>query len=288
MLALLRKQEQPELFACIGRLVQTKSEECHMGALDLALQVKKEDPLSFPALKPLLMELKEPTGREQVLLGELLGESSQAQDILKKPGFGLYDVDRGWTLPQVTIDEKEAEIFFTDGGVSCVRMLKELDRLVEANKEREYTTAWGEEELLGNKLLNSRRTYNDPTAQPLDEIPFRELWEGFYQTYVQTPEEMLRLYLYQRCRGGRTLYEKNLPLYKKVFGRGLLKKAPFEELIAGLRYGAQAGAAIERLARQYIPAELKGKWALAGLAKLLTVLDEKKFPVRDAGETVEW
>lgn len=275
VLALLRKQEQPELFACIGRLVQTKSEECHMGALDLALQVKKEDPLSFPALKPLLMELKEPTGREQVLLGELLGESSQAQDILKKPGFGLYDVDRGWTLPQVTIDEKEAEIFFTDGGVSCVRMLKELDRLVEANKEREYTTAWGEEELLGNKLLNSRRTYNDPTAQPLDEIPFRELWEGFYQTYVQTPEEMLRLYLYQRCRGGRTLYEKNLPLYKKVFGRGLLKKAPFEELIAGLRYGAQAGAAIERLARQYIPAELKGKWALAGLAKLLTVLDEK-------------
>lgn len=274
-LALLKKQEQPALFACIGRLLDTKSEECHMGALDLALQVKKEDPSAFPTLKPVLAGLKDPTGREQVLLGELLGESSQAQDILERPGFGLYDVDREWRIPQVTIDEKEAEGFFTDGGASCVRMLKELDRLVEANKEREYTTSWGEEELLGNKLVSSRRTYNDPTAQPLDEIPFRELWEDFYQREVKTPAAMLQLYLYQRCRQGRTLYEKNIALYKKVFGHGLLKKAPFEQLLEGLRYGAQAGGVIDRLARQYIPAELKGKWALAGLAKLLSVLDEK-------------
>ncbi len=274
-LALLKKQEQPELFACIGRLVDTKSEECHMGALDLALQVKKEDPAAFPALKPALAGLKDPTGREQVLLGELLGESSEAQDILERPGYGLYDVDRQWTLPQVTFDEGEAETFFTDGGAACVRMLRDLERLVEANKEREYTTAWGEEELLGNKLSNSRRTYNDPTAQPLDEIPFRELWEDFYRREVGTPEAMLRLYLYQRCRQGRTLYEKNIALYKKVFGHGLLKKAPFDQLLEGLRYGAQAGGVIDRLARQYIPAELKGRWALAGLAKLLSVLDEK-------------
>ena len=42
-LALLRKQSNQNLTACIERLLEDKSEECHMGALDLALQLKKDD-----------------------------------------------------------------------------------------------------------------------------------------------------------------------------------------------------------------------------------------------------
>ena len=47
-LALLRKQSNQNLTACIERLLEDKSEECHMGALDLALQLKKDDENSVP------------------------------------------------------------------------------------------------------------------------------------------------------------------------------------------------------------------------------------------------
>ena len=93
-LALLRKQDKKGLAACIVRLLGMKSEECRMGALDLALFLKKEDEGCFEEILPCLQELPAPNRKEQVILEELLGGVSAAQDILNTPGFGLYDVGR--------------------------------------------------------------------------------------------------------------------------------------------------------------------------------------------------
>ncbi len=274
-LALLRKQDKAALTDCIGRLLLEKSEESHMGALDLALEVKKEDPDEFARLKPLLSNLSQPTGKEQVILDELLGEKSQVQDIVNTPGYGLYDVGKEWVIPELSVDEKEASQLFSWGEKECIRSLKALDALIEANKEREYKTAWDSEEILGTRLENARRIYNDPEAKPLDALPFPQLWEGFYEKEIKTPQALLELYLYQRCRGGRGTYEKNLPLYQKVFGSGLMKRPPFKELVMGLRYGAQAAKVIDTLFQQFVPGSLKGRWGRIGTAKLLSVLDGK-------------
>ena len=51
-LTLLRKQPPAQLAESIGRLLSAKSEECHLGALDLALQMKKEDSSDFALVKP--------------------------------------------------------------------------------------------------------------------------------------------------------------------------------------------------------------------------------------------
>lgn len=274
-LSLLKQQKKEELTACIGRLVQSKSEECRMGALDLALQMKKEDEKEFSKLKPLLSGLTQPTGREQVLLDELLGEESKAQSILNLPGYGLYDEKKAWILPDVKTNEKEAENLFAYGEKECIRILHQLNKLIEEKKDLEYKTTWGEEMLLGTDLRTSSRIHGVPDAVPLDEYPFRPLWEEFYQKEIKTPEMLLELYLYQCCRAKRNIYEKNSSLYKKVFGKGTIKKAPFQELVQGLRYGKQAGTIINVLFWQYIPKELKVKWGLIGIAKLLTVLDEE-------------
>ncbi|MDE7478036.1 MAG: DUF4132 domain-containing protein, partial [Lachnospiraceae bacterium] len=111
-IALLRRQDNKNLKACIKRLLAEKSEECHMGALDLALQLKKEDAKTFSEILPMLQDFSSPTGKEQVLLKELIDTQSEVQDILNTPGYGLYDVNKDWVLPSVHVDENEASKIF--------------------------------------------------------------------------------------------------------------------------------------------------------------------------------
>ena len=274
ILSLLRKQGNKELCACIGKLAQSKSEECRMGALDLALQMKKDDQESFSSLRPVLAGVDKGSAREQGLLDELLGEESQAENILKLPGYGLYDVKKPWVLPQILQDIGDAGELFAFGEKECIRILWALNRLIEENKNLEYKTVWDEEVLLGNKLTTSRRIHGEPGAVPLDAYPFREMWEKFYRQEIKTPQMLMELYLYQCCRAKRGLYQGNLSLYKQVFGKGLLKKAPFGELIQGLSHGEQARTVIDVLFRQFVSDALKLRWGLLGTAKLLLALDE--------------
>ena len=94
---------------------------------------------------------------------------------------------------------------------------------------------------------------------------------------------LTELYLYQQCRKFRTYYERNIELYKKVFGSGLIKKPPFKNLVQGLRYGEQARTVVDTLFAQFVPDSLKARWGLVGMAKLLTILDENNalFPVSE-------
>lgn len=272
-LRLLRRQDTKGLTACIGRLLSEKSEECHMGALDLALQLKKEDGESFSEILPCLRAFTDPTGKEQVLLEELLEEESEAQDILNTPGYGLYDVEKSWVLPPVDVDEKEASGLFTHGEEACIAVFKKLDALIGQNRELSYKTAWNEDAVLGNGLEKCRWTHTDPTLEPLDAYPFREMWEDFYRKEIRTPELLMQVELYRQCMDRRGFYEQNLKLYKQVFGRGVLKKPPFSNLVPGLAYGPQARTVLSTLFEQYVPDSLAARAGLLGIAKLLSVLD---------------
>ena len=282
-LSLLRKQDNKSLTACIKRLLDTKSEECHMGALDLALQLKKEDEKTFTEILPHLKAFPEPTGKEQVLLEELLGSESEAQDILNTPGYGLYDTDKDWILPPVTVNLIEASHLFVHEEEACIRTISKLDQLIHENRERSYTTAWNEDLLLGSKLERSRWTYNDPEAKPLDAYPFREMWEAFYENEIKSPELLIEMELYRRCFDQRSYYEYNIKLYKQVFGHGILKKPPFSNLVISLSYLPQVRTILTALFQQYVPKTLSARYGLCGIAKLLSVLDSTNdlFPVQE-------
>ncbi|MCI8490680.1 MAG: DUF4132 domain-containing protein [Lachnospiraceae bacterium] len=281
--ALLKKQPSAQLAESIGRLLAAKSEECHMGALDLALQIKKEKPSDFALFLPYLSAYTKATGREQVLLQELTGDSSEAQDILQKPGYGFYDVEKEWVLPPMEADGSKASSLFTYGEAECIRVLQALNSLIEENRELTYKTAWDADETLGSKLEQCRWIGKDPDATPLDAYPFRELWENFYRTEIKTPRLLLEMKLYQECRSGRTAYEQNVKLYKKIFGSGRLKKPPFSNLVQGLRYGVQARTVLDTLFLEYVPNNLKAHFGLCGTAALLSVLDSSNdfYPVSE-------
>lgn len=271
MLAVLMKQSPEKLCASAERLLSEKSEECRMAALDMALTLKSGNSEEFKRLLPALSGVPEPTGREQVLLKELLGEQSEAQEILSTPGYGLYQPERPWVLPEITADAKEAERLFAYCEEDCVHVLTALDRLIEKNKDKEYTTAYGQEELLGNRL--EKCSYSRQESMEL--WPFKELWTEFYEKEIGNPQLLMEVFLFQCCKTERSLYLEHLELYKKVFGTGLLKKAPFKNLPDNIHYSAQANQVIHILFREYVTDEMRIRWGLSGLAKLLTVLNDK-------------
>ena len=274
-LALLKKQNPEELRACIGRLLADKSEECHMGALDMALEIKKENPAEFEKIRPHLAVLTEPTGKEQVLLKELTGGVSEAQDILTQPGFGFYDTTKDWVLPPVNVDETQAAKLFQCGEDACIEVLRSLDALIEENKNLEYKILWGEERTLGAGL--GRCKTQDVDAQrlhPIDGYPFKELWMEFYEKSVKDPELLLETYLYLKCRELSSVYERHTDFYKKIFGSGLLKKAPFKKLTLDLKYNDQIRTVIYNLFMEKVPAEHKARWGMVATAKTVSVLDD--------------
>ncbi len=273
VLRLLQKQDKDDMTACIGRLLLTKSEECHMGALDLALQMKKKDAAHFEKVVPYLKEFTNPTGKEEALLQELLGEESAAQDILNTPGYGLYDVEKDWTLPPMEIDANEAPKLFVCGEDACAAVCKKLDLLIEENAELSYKTAWGADELLGNRLERCRYTRNDPDVEPLDEYPFREIWEKFYYDEIKMPQLLLETELYWLCCRQRNDYERNRKLYQKVFGSGIRKKPPYAHLTHGVSHAVQVGTLISVLFSQFVPPEAQAQFALPAMAKYVSVLD---------------
>lgn len=274
-LALLKKQKPEDLYACIGRLLTDKSEECHMGALDMALEIKKEDPAEFEKIRPYLAALTEPTGKEQVLLKELTGGVSEAQDILSQPGYGFYDTTKDWVLPPVKVDEKQAAKLFQYNENACVSVLRRLDAFVDRHKDLEYKPLWGEEKTLGAGLARWKNpTPEEQKKSPMDAYPFKELWMEFYDTEIRDPQLMLEVYLYHKCCDQQDVYERHTEMYKKIFGSGLFKKPPFKKPGLDIQFREQVRTITNILFLEKVPEDFRVRWGLIAVAKMESVLDD--------------
>lgn len=264
-LTLLKKQEPEALGACIRRLLAEKSEESHMGALELALHLKKQNASEYQKLLPALTAYSDPTEKERLLLSELVvtEEEDSVQTILKTPGYGLYDPKKKWVVPEIRVDTAKAVELFAYGEQACIRVLRKLEALIEEHREQEYRDFWGEEQLLGVKLV-----WNHFSMNYEKDFPLRELWENFYQTEIGTPKLLLEVYLYQACLRREREYREEQKLYRKVFGR-----VPFGELLPVQTHQEQIDTIVETLFRQKVPRELMGHWGLVGTAKLFQVLE---------------
>ncbi len=279
-LALLGKQDNNSLVGCVKRLLADKSEECHMGALDLALQLKKEDKKTFLKVVPALQALSNPTGKEKVLLKELIGEKSEAQDILKKPGYGLYDVNKDWILPQVELDTSGVDKFFVCGETACINVLKKLDKFIEKNRELGYKTAWGEELLLGNELKVKEWKSRDSEKEPLDYYPFQELWESFYKEEIKEPQLLFEVKMYCECYNNKMDYERNKKLYQQVFF------TTFSDLLVVFQFKEQVETVISVLFDQFVPQYTRTQFGFSAGTKLLSLLNPSNALLKSS--KIQW
>ncbi len=267
-LEILKSQELEALRGSIERLLKEKSEESHMGGLELAQYLKKKKLSEYRLVVPILEAYENPTEKERILLTELVGERSEAQDILKKPGYGLYDPEKAWVIPKIQVDTEQASELFVYGEQACIQVLERLDAWIGAHKDLEYEDRWGDEKLLGVVLApgNSR-------DGAWNGYPFGDLWEQFYDEEIKDPQLVMEIYLYLVCYHGRGDYGKHTNIYKKVFGKGVLKEAPFKNLVSRGSYPTQVGVVVDLLFRKYVPREMKAHWGLVGTAKLFSVLE---------------
>lgn len=284
-LKLLKRQEPAELRACIGRLLEEKSEESHMGALELSLHLKKQNPGEYQKLVPVLEAFDQPTEKEQLLLQELIDREDQVQKLLNTPGYGFYNTKKEWVIPEVRVDTAEAKELFRYGEEACILVLQRLDQLIGEHKEEEYRDFRGEELLLGVKLIR-----NPYSKDPAQDLPLWELWTDFYEREIQTPELLLEVCLYQQCLYREKEYRSIRGLCREVFGR-----VPYERLVQGQTYPEQIRTVTEALFEHYVPEELKGHWGLTGSARLQEVLEgpmraymaeQKTKPWRSQGQVL--
>ena len=194
VIGLLMKMEDDKLYQCAERLVSDKKEEKRTAGLDIIMQAGKDEARKelFSRCLSLTALIKEPTTKEQILIDQLSQAGSAASSEAVE-GYGLYTsndvykpvLDKNYIAECNKVFEKyfpSSELIGSGKGKEnkdYIKVLKALDDLVEQHKNDEFTTRWGEKELLGN-ARSSFSVYSDK-----DKLPFAELWDEFYDKYIK-------------------------------------------------------------------------------------------------------
>lgn len=198
VITLLLKQDDESLLGSCERLLSDKSSEKRTGGLDIVMQIKKDNERTelFEKLVPLVEAMSRDVSKEKILIEEILGdEDPQAQE-----GYGLYTNEED-KLPEV--DKKFVkecrELFgrvFPEGCLGKgkkpkgepdhVTAIKKLEALIDEHANDEFINHWGETVLLGN----------EGWLETSDgKLAFEELWMGFYDKEIHSPELLIRMYM---------------------------------------------------------------------------------------------
>ncbi|MBO4475057.1 MAG: DUF4132 domain-containing protein [Clostridiales bacterium] len=200
VIAFLNTMDDGDKVDMIGRLLGDKSEEKRVAALDILLQMKKEESPAFAEAAEKTKVLTSPTSKEQILLDEI-HVSSEETPSGKEEGFSFFDPSAEYEpvfdMKEVKECQEVWEKLFPNRKLGKKlpslpkkseeqRVFQALDDLIEANKDTEYDFG-GEKRLLGDGV---RRYFGRENGMPCPE-----LWEKFYGEHIKTEEELLRLRL---------------------------------------------------------------------------------------------
>uniref|UniRef100_UPI00405611F4 DUF5724 domain-containing protein n=1 Tax=Acetatifactor sp. TaxID=1872090 RepID=UPI00405611F4 len=202
VLTLLSQQGEQDLTETVKRLLSDSKEEVREGGLSLVLAARKEGKAEN-ALTTAVKEFAKakeitPTEKEQVLIGEITGES-EAEAILNQKGYGLYNPDVVAAFPVEPCDKAFLQNYFAVSAQKIGSIIEKLRALIEANSEQEYKAASGETKLLGNCFYTVTHDRSLPLAE---QYPFKELWVDFYEKEIGNPELLNLLTLAVQPRQG--------------------------------------------------------------------------------------
>lgn len=201
VIELLMKMGDDELFECAERLVSDKKEEKRTAGLDIIMQIGKDEKRTnlYERCLPLAKLIEKPTSKEQILIDQLTGGADKQESVY---GHGLYSESDSYE-PQISkeyIDECNAIFteFFPNGAVAGKKRskgnadfaapMKALDKLIEENKNYEFTNEWDEQVLFG-----SCRYFEEKTADGELRVPLAEVWDKFYDEQIKSPALLERM-----------------------------------------------------------------------------------------------
>lgn len=227
---LLFKQKNEKILESAKELVSDKKEEKRTAGLDMIIRISESD--SDEDIKKdftdLVSLIEKPTSKEQILIDRISGETKTAND---EEGYGLYKETDSYE-PVIDMEfiasckedfiklfpstklfgnkpaGKITQLLKSKGGkqeLDLNGILTALDKLIEEHKNDEYTDYYGETRLLGNTQGYGSFTTKDKNGE--STIPFKELWDKFYEEYVR---DGLTAYKLSLITAGEGLFSKNV------------------------------------------------------------------------------
>lgn len=274
IITLLYQQPDEALLNCLERCFTSKKEEVVTGALDLLMQLSKDKAREkcLPAAKALLVKIKEPTAKEKILIDEINKEQSNILEITEA-GYGLYDPEEEIEIKRVETDAAYLASVFDIEAREIEAVLKSLEELIEENKHKEYKTAYGEEELLGNHITS---TIYAPELSAIDTLPFPELWKQFYKDKIKNFKTLLNLQVvlerYAQSPEEKQFFYSNS---KILFGTQILDVS-----IKDRSYIDHMGTIIHALYYNYVDKEMLFQIAKCAYRKILDEVPENTLACR--------
>lgn len=226
LLNFLMKQREKDMEQCLKRLLTDKREEKRSGGLDLLLRMSKDKEKAefYGKVKNLASLVENPSDKEKILLGEILGK--QETSAADKKGFGLYDPDaeeeflklspgNGMMKRCIPLTEKE-----------IIGKLKKLDALIKAHKDEEYESVAGEKTLIGNSFWRKKgANVKEGHLYDLDNYPLGEELQEFYEKEIGDYGTFVEMEARQLL-SNEEIYKNSRIFYEALFGRMPFKMEP--------------------------------------------------------------
>lgn len=203
---LLMKQEDNKLFGTVSRLISDKKEEKRTAALDILICLSEDKDRSelFEKARPLAAVTELTTTKEKILI-ERINPSSPASADEKLP---IYDPDASYT-PEISRGflqecQKTFDEYFYKGS-DFDGVIKKLVSLISQHETDEFTDTYSGEIVTMGGHRQFRTNYK---GEKYPDIPFRDMWENFYQNEIKSPVMLYRMFIYLLSEGDYDGYSK--------------------------------------------------------------------------------
>lgn len=274
-----------ELSASVTRLLSDKSADRRLAGLDL-LQLLHKKGESHQALchklLPLAQSIAKPTAKEKSLIDTLqqidtpsaAHGSTSAATLTFAQGFGLYDPQEQFDLPlpESEVDlqalwapfEEKSEDGTLGKDNPIQQLLIQLDDLIEAHKDDEFTDGWGNRVTLGKEIVEKRY---DANVSPLERLAFPQLWRDWYEQNLKDNFDRLLQLNVVLLQNNRYKHRTHPQLVERLY-EGIARKA-LRKLLKSLKRPEHIHSIISALYEEY---EDHTRFAQIATAMLLRVL----------------
>ena len=209
---LLMKQSDDALFGTLGRLLSDKKEEKRTAALDMIMRLSNDEKRSslFEKCLPLVEKLENISAVEMILVNNILPDKKpedKAEELYTDNDVYIPKINEAFVRKAEEVFDryfpKNTSTETVDGRQDWQDALLKLEKLLDEHCDDEFTqTYYGTVATLDSCGIFS--TEEDGRAV----IPFRKLWDKFYDDEIKSPEKLFRMLVSLCSDSGEDSYAK--------------------------------------------------------------------------------
>lgn len=209
--ALILKSDDTFLKSSIDRLLSSNKEELRIGALDILISIFKDENRAslYEDFKQKVKNIQNPTDKESVMIESICEEkivhNSKKYDLYEKDlkldtellKSKLDEISTTKSEDTLSIKNKSINEIFNMEKERALEIIYKLSDTIEQNKDKKYTTFWGEELLIGDGI----EIEYDYKINPIENLPYPDIWIDFYKKYIGDFLTLFNLVHYLNCEG---------------------------------------------------------------------------------------